>query len=243
MISPPKSAIPSIEERLRELSPVLEALRRRLVSELGQEDIPDSKVLWKTLALYQCLIRRTLELTDGIIGAWYRNSYLIAVVIARSLVETAAFTYDITVRIEKHIKDNDLSAVDKLIMDRTFATKMPDWVNNGLPSDAKNIMGLLRDLDRAVGPAPGDEQKPVEGHYALLSEFTHPNWLGVTHLYGEIVQEQCLIRFGKPGDADRLRISQVLGVSVESVNVIDACARKLDQLEGPLRDLIQPARA
>src|SRR5690349_16816722 len=98
-----ESHIPTLQDQIDKVRPQLDALRARLVPEIGAMHSPNSKVLWKALVLYQCLIRRTIELCDGVPRAWSSGEYLTAILLARALTETAAFAWDVTLGIERAI--------------------------------------------------------------------------------------------------------------------------------------------
>jgi hypothetical protein len=126
--------LPRFEDRLKELAPVIAELEVRLVAELGRRNFPDSKVLWKVMAFYQALIRRTLELVSGIADARLGAGYLIALTLARSLIETLSVVWDLTTSIQKGLEQRSLSTIDKLMMDHVLATRIPSWMDDGLPN-------------------------------------------------------------------------------------------------------------
>jgi hypothetical protein len=234
-----ESDLMTLEERLAELRPELDELRLRLMDELGRQHVPDAKVLWKVLVLYQCVIRRTLELVDGVEQAWTNRQYLSATVLARVLVETAAFIWDVTAGLEARIGAGDLDAVDDLIVKRSFGSRMKSWHQVGLPQ-SEQVLTLIDRMDRDMQRRSGLVDSPkamIRAHYDLLSEFAHPNWLGVECLYGQMDRDVMTCRFGEPHDEERQRLSRFLAISMNAVPAIEACLRNLDQLAGPLWEL------
>jgi hypothetical protein len=235
-----ESSAPSLEDRMAELKPELDAMRARLVPEIGYVHAPDAKVLWKVLVLYQCLTRRTLELSDGIARAWSTQELLTSVLLARALTETAAFTWDVTTALRRHVQDANLEAVDKLIMDRMFATRMSDWIKAGSPP-ALNILTQIDKLDRDMSGhserTPTEREQVVRPHYDLLSDFVHPNYLGVNALFGDLDTDARTFRFGGPGAQERIRLGRTLGTSMSAVLIVEGCLRSVDGLAVSLRRL------
>lgn len=228
-----------LEVRLAELNSELDGLRARLIPEIGRRHVPDAKIVWKARALYQCVLRRSLELIDGTSRAWAHQEHLTAVLLARALMETAVFTWDITDGIDDGLQRADWDAINRLLNDRWFATRVPDMLEEGMPK-AENVLTLIDRLDRDMLRASG--QKPIEGeqvmrrHYSLLSDFSHPNRLGVAVLFGELDEPSEMFRF-RVSEAARVRLSHTLGVSMTSVTIVERCLRKLDLLIEPLREM------
>jgi hypothetical protein len=232
-----ESHLPSLDDRLIELRPELEELRKRLVPKIGIQEVPDAKVLWKVLVLYQSLIRRTLYLVEGVGRAWRHEEYLTAIVLARCITETAAFIWDLTTGLRTHVRNADLDAIDKLVMARTYGSRLID----DLPP-AVNILTLIEKFDRDLMANAGvskerAREKVVRAHYDLLSEFAHPNYFGVTNLFGDLDRDQRTVFFGKPSLTDQQRIGRTLGVSMSAIFIVEACARMLDEFAEPLRQL------
>lgn len=230
----------SFEDGLAELAPTLESFRKRLVPELGIREFPDAKVLWKVMSLYQCLIRRTLELIDGIEQSWDQQQHLISVTLARSLVETSAFTWNLTMGIERGVKERDLGIIDKFVMDQGHATRIPSWLEEGFPK-ATSILTLIdkmdRDLDARTGMSRMSAIGDVRHTYDLLSDFSHPNWLGVTSLYPTRDWDNMRYLFAPLTEETRRRLGGTLSGALASVIVMEYCLRQMDKLVEPLHEL------
>lgn len=230
----------SFDDGLAELAPTLESFRERLVPELGIRDFPDAKVLWKVMSLYQCLIRRTLELIDGIEQSWHQQQHLICVTLARSLVETAAFIWNLTMGVERGVKERDLGIIDKFVMDQGHATRIPSWIEEGFPK-ATSILTLIEKMDRGLDDRTGMPRKSAIGDvrhtYDLLSDFSHPNWLGVTSLYPTRDWDNMRYLFAPPTEDTRRRLGATLSGALASVLTMEYCLRQMDNLVKPLHEL------
>jgi hypothetical protein len=227
----------SFDERLKHMRRYLNAMGTRLVPEINIRQCRDSNVLWRILVLYQCLIRRTMELTDGTERAWQSREYLVAVALARMLIETAAFVWDVTSGIEERITKADLAEIAAFVDSRVHATRMDEWVGGGLHT-AMSIMTLIDRVDRDVAREAGEspKQQVIRSHYELLSEFVHPNCLGVSILYGTQQHDAQTMRFGL-SEERRERLSRTLAVSLEAIGLMQQCLIRLDMFVGPLEAL------
>jgi hypothetical protein len=234
-----ETRIPFVEQRLRELRTERDNLRSRLGQKIGRKHFDDARVLWKTVVLYQCVIRRTLELTDGIERAWANREYLISVVLARVLIETTAFIWDTTVQLNNHVQAGNLDAADTLITQRALGSKMHEWVAGGTP-EATQVLTLIDRMDRSmhrIAGRTGPVQASLRDHYDILSEFAHPNFLGIQNLYGTLDEKHMIYKFGKITQEIHDRLSRTLAISLLAVPHIELCLRKLDVMAEPLREL------
>jgi hypothetical protein len=211
---------------------VLEALRMSRLDELSPEHhrrVPP--LVWKIGVTYQCLVRRTVDIADGITLGWNAGNVISAVTMARSLIETAALIFDLTEGIKKAVRVRDLPAVDNLVNKRLLGTRDATLLKQGAGFEAANILSLIDKLDRfdrnlhkaKVGSVGARKR------YDILSEYVHPNFHGVLQLYGELDTANNSVRFGT-SDRERRKLLVVVGQALAVVAIVEICRRKLIEM-------------
>jgi hypothetical protein len=70
--------------------------------------------------------------------------------------------------------------------------------------DAIHVNDMLREVQKVI-PGYFDE------HYASLSEYAHPNWLGTFGAYGTIHEGEARVSFSHDGDAPDRQHGTILG--------------------------------
>jgi len=177
------------------LPPEMRLLRDSLLSRLPADgDMP--RVRRTATLLYQCLIRRTLDQVDGLRLAWEAGNALTAAIMARALIETAAWMYDLTKRLGELLEAGDPEAIDDMLRRLSTATRMKVLEPFGKSTNIVTLVDKLgRDLQAellALGFFVHDDEGG-EVHapslmvaYELLSEFAHPNPFGIWLLYSHL---------------------------------------------------------
>jgi hypothetical protein len=137
-----------------------------------------SKQAWKVAVLQQVFIRRAVMLAQGCAEMWNAGNILGATLCARSLMETGAVFLDVRDQLRRLIDRGDIPGIDALVTSRTFGTKLEAWLTNPRDQPAINVMTMIAKLDKGVNG--------FSHHYALLSEFCHPNYLGHLGLFADL---------------------------------------------------------
>jgi hypothetical protein len=140
-----------------------------------------SKVVWKIVGLQQVILYRIVMLADGCAAAWNGRNPLASVLAARAIMEVAALVYDFTAQLKRLCASADYSAIDALVMNRTFGTRNETWQQTQAGVAAVNVLGLLDKMSKLL---PG-----ARHHYNVLSEFCHPNSLGQYFLFSDLDME------------------------------------------------------
>ena len=157
-------------------------LRGYLVPEVSGEDaIRTPKVAWKAKVLYQCLVRRVLDAADGTVLGWNADNLLTAITMARSLVETAAALFDLSENLSKAVSRGSLDEADAILMARMFAWKKAPGVAEDIPAST-NVLTLIDRLDDWLRKR-GASAAIIRAFYEDVSEFVHPNNLGIAQIY------------------------------------------------------------
>src|SRR5262249_52372351 len=94
-------------------------------------------------------------------------------------VETAALFLEFEYRLNELIGSSDFVSIEKLINNRTFATRVEEWIEKNPDTAATNITTFIDKIDNRF--LPGMRQ-----HYDYLSERCHPNSLGHFFFFGTL---------------------------------------------------------
>jgi hypothetical protein len=142
------------------------------------------KAPYKALAIREALTWRTEELGRGAFEMFQRGDLASAILLTRGVVECTAlmarlaqvvFERAAMTHAELH---ETLSRM--LLGSKAYQPDMPQ---------AFNVLTLLEHLGKRVGP--------VTKAYEQLSEFAHPNWGGVTHLFSRTDEQKFITYFGR----------------------------------------------
>lgn len=159
-------------------------LRNYLLPEvLGGYAVCSGKVSWKAAILYQCLVRRVLDAADGTILGWNEKNLLTAITMARSLVETTAALHDLSENLNDAVSRESLDDIDKILMARMFAWRIAPGVAEDIPVST-NVLTLIDRLDRWLKQR-GASSAIIRRFYEDVSEFVHPNNLGIAQIYAD----------------------------------------------------------
>ncbi len=220
---------------------LLEGLRNSRLEEFSTEHrkhVPG--LLWKMGVTYQCLVRRTVETADGIRLGWDAGNMVTAATMARSLIETASLTFDLTEGIKKRVADKDLWAVDELVNQRLLGTRDESLLARGAGFPAANVLTLIDKLDKFDRKL--HKRKPEAGgarkRYDTLSEYAHPNLHGVLQLYGEIDTKKESARFGT-SDAQKRNRLVLVGKAFAVVTIVEICRREVIRLVPDIFTILQ----
>ena len=135
-----------------------------------------SKTPYHLLAAREALIWRTEELARGACEMLARDDLAAGILLTRAVAESAAFVR--SKYSPEQLHDN-------------FQRMFLGWKQKGEPDfpEAINIMTLIDRMDKTI---PG-----VRSGYDQLSEFSHPNWSGVSGLFSLIDKQQYITYFGR----------------------------------------------
>lgn len=163
-----------------------------------------SKAPYKALAVREALIWRTEELGRGAYEMFQRGDLAAAILLTRGVVECTA----LMARLAQVVFERAAMSEHQL---NEFLSKMLLGWKSDQPDfpQAFNVLTLLKHLDKRFGP--------VTKAYEHLSEFAHPNWGGVTHLFSRTDTEKFITYFGRFEDktlAPRMHALNALAASL-----------------------------
>lgn len=214
---------------VEKINHALERLRGRRVFAVKREGIAGrAKVVWKIIGFQQVVLYRIVMLGDGCANAWNNANPLTAILCARALMETCALIYDFKSQLARLCGDGDFSGIDDLVMNRTFATRLKHWTDNGQGLEAVNILTLIKKMDV--------ELKGALRHYEALSELCHPNSLGHNLLFGALDRDNSTLLLSDEDCMDQGHLLHVLGC-VGLFGLVESWMRRIDDLLPGVLDL------
>lgn len=156
-----------------------------------------AKIPFKAIVLRETLLYRIAELGETAIELYEkRNRITSAFLITRAVHETTALLYWSYYRMERVVDNNDIGDFDKFIMKVLMGWKK---VDKDTPMESYNILTAIDKIDKISN---GSFRKV----YDLLSEYCHPNYLGVYSLYGKTDHAKIMVDLGseKPDNPEKL---------------------------------------
>jgi len=134
-----------------------------------------AKIPFKTWALLQVGLRRSLELAGSTVREVNTHALVCSFVTTRALFETACvmfYTWKIIDQVLVTPSSHNLANLDRDIYQLLAGTRDEEW---GGKVQAKNILTIIDQVSKVF--------KPARKYYNRLSEFAHPNAPGMTSIY------------------------------------------------------------
>lgn len=132
-----------------------------------------AKIPTKLADLRAGLLYRVAELASVSIRCLKDAEVAAAIVLARSVLETTAAIWFVTRKVERAIDKANVDELDDDLMKMLLGFKASK-PSPEMP-DAINVMTFIKHV--------GKDIDNIEGVYADLSEYAHPNWAGTAFLY------------------------------------------------------------
>ena len=223
MIAEDVSAIENFNEILRRLS------KRRLQKISAEGPLAKSKLAWKVSAFQQPILYRLVMLANGCALNWNESNVLCCVLAVRSLIETFAVVHEFEHDLSRHVESGDLTEIDMLVINRSFATRDEELSSSLEGTQAINVQTFIDKLDRRL-------LKGMRSHYDFLSEFCHPNSYGHHQLFGVLDKENRTINYIPTGRKSELLshiliVHPLLGLVENALQRIDEAILKISTLE------------
>jgi hypothetical protein len=174
-----------------------------------------SKAPYQLLVIREALIWRTAELARNACGAIEKEDFAVAALLARAIAESAAMTWYLVKVLEERAGYTPDQLNDKLMQLLVGMKRKKDKATepdaDDLP-EAINVATFVKHVNREL---PGFDEA-----YNLLSEFAHPNWLGVVGLYSKHDEENCRTEFGRGLHAQRgSRLAHTLALGLAAFEI------------------------
>jgi hypothetical protein len=188
------------------------AIRASLPKEIRMGSFSlNSKLPWKAMSFRELLLHRFSDFIEATILLYETDHLLPAFVLTRAVIETSASMYFLLVKVREFQKYRDIHAFDDFLMKGLMGSK--------IDFDLKpyNILTAVDHLDKRYNG--------VREAYDRLSEFTHPNYSGVTGSYSSSKPKEFVTYLGRdvievPKDFGLIPFLVSLAVFVDDYNAV-----------------------
>lgn len=186
------------------------------------------KLPGKVMMAFGGLIWRAEELGRNAFEALDRQDFVTSALLTRALMETTGgvvLIHNLVKKsIEKGLSEGFDKKIDKLVMGSKIWEEMDDPIN---------VNDMLREVQKVI---PGY----FDDHYASLSEYAHPNWLGTFGAYGTTHEGEARISFSHHGDAAERQHGTIFGRLSGSIGL---CLGYCDLIEQMTGDFVRAVEA
>jgi hypothetical protein len=212
-------------DQLRDFFNSLNLCAKRLQSIKQRKIDPRSDsmpaVVWQLLSVHQTIVYRAVELQNAVAILLNEKNFLGALIMARTLVELAAFVSELHMKVGIGVKENDLAKINAATMAANFATR---WEHAPADTKATNIVTLITHFDRDF--AENTAGKPLFGIHATLSEYVHPNWSGMAGFFS-VRNDQENTQYFSVQPADKSGLYAQVGIACLCLFVIEFLLREI----------------
>jgi hypothetical protein len=139
---------------------------------------PVSKVPAQVFILLQVGLRRTIELSEAAIREINRRHLVTAALLSRGTIETSCLLWDVMRQIESVVEKGDTAKIKELleVLSKSLLGGKAKDVMIDDSIVARNVLTIIGHLSKKLSV-------PLDGFYARLSEFAHPNYHGMMATY------------------------------------------------------------
>ena len=179
------------QAKLAEAQALAEAFEASLLPsfEIGMLTLK-SKIPFKVLSYREALLHRFSDTAGGAVDAIEANRPVSTALLTRGSLETLARMKELHDQIGRFLDRPNVEQLDKFIMNRSFG-----WKKDPDEFEAANI---LNQIDKMSDTIPN-----FRSVYDNLSEYCHPNYMGVLGTFAEIDRENFVVDFTKPERRNR----------------------------------------
>jgi hypothetical protein len=232
-----RTSIEAVADRWEDIEPfneILEELRaKRLPAVLRIGDAGTSKVVWKIKCFGQVVLYRTVMAADGCAACCNSSNILGSVLCGRALVETTALLVDFVTQLRRLCDSGDFKGIDNLVNNRTFATKLEEWISKGSGEKGVNVLTFVDRLNTVIPKA--------RSHYDRMSEICHPNYLGAYGLFGTLDHEIGVLHLSDAKMANKGMLHHVMAAFM-GIGFVDVQLKELELLLPRVLEISEKAR-
>lgn len=222
-------ATPKQQEVIVKINAAIERLGDRRQSKIEVVGpLAKSKLAWKIATFQQAMLYRIVMLAWGAANACNVGNILTSFLAARALTETYALAKDFEDKLLALIQAEDIDGIDRLVTNRLFASRDPEWLSEAPDTQSVNILTFINRFDKTV---PG-----LRRHYDSLSERCHPNGLGHRQFFSDLDTSSGTVAFSDSKDwdpnVDHILTAVFLVCLFETtMNVLDQAVQDLAELQ------------
>jgi hypothetical protein len=207
----------------------LQAQKMRQIDPKTEPPMP--KIIWKIEAIFQSVIYRSVELHNAISVLLNANNLLGAIIVSRTLIELMVFVADLYQKLVEGVEQRDLGKIDAATMATNFATR---WDSMPEETKAVNILTIIKKFDK--GFMGSKDETPTADVHATLSEYTHPNWVGMAGYFGKINYET-RVHYLSVHRENTAKLHDTLAAGCIGLGVIDYLLRKITALKPAIEQI------
>jgi hypothetical protein len=166
--------------------------------------------------LLQSGLRRTIELTEAAIREMNRKNLVASALLARGTLETSCLLWDVVIQIKAVVEKDDTAPLNPLF----------DVINRSLfGGNAKDVMIdeeiRARRIGKVIQGLSSELSVPLDGFYARLSEYAHPNYHGMMATYTDPGFKGTVKTFcDRRPSSEQALISTALGTVATSCSIV-----------------------
>lgn len=196
------------------------AARRKSAIELDGP-LAQSKLAWKVATYQQAILYRVVALLRGTRDAWNARNILTSLLALRAFVETIAVFDELEETLSTHIENENLEHIDKVLMNRTFATRDAELLQGHSELQAINVLTFVSKLEKRYG-------LPIRNNYDTLSERCHPNSAGHHQMYSTTDYTDGTVAFSETKNLER--VVDLVRAPLGLVYLFERSMDKLDRI-------------
>ncbi len=174
MYSQLQNKYPKSSKTISEIEKLLVEAEKWKVNEVSAKGPPILYLLtWKLKSYFQTVLYRVNDLSEESLKAWINQKPAVSFLLTRSVIETTAYLFDLSVKLENELDGNkNINKLSELIDRWKFGEKN---ISN-LPS-INNVMTIVETLSKTF--------PKFDESYFKISSFCHPNYSAVGMLYSK----------------------------------------------------------
>ena len=216
-----------MEEKIAELRAELSKLAERRPLEADLRALSKYKIPGKVEMTLGGLIWRAEELGRNALEALDRQDFVTSAILTRALMETVGGVILIHNLIKQSIEKGLSEGFDKKINRLLFGAN--NWEEM---DDPIHVNDVLREVQKVI---PGY----FDNHYASLSEYAHPNWLGTFGAYGTTHEGEARVSFSHDGGAADRQSRTILGRLSGSIGLCLGYQEMIRQMIGDFVKVVE----
>ncbi len=200
-----KEILQDIENLHKELKKNLpKIVKCKAISSPTNERIP-----FKANLISTGLIYRITDIADTMIGLYHNKKVVPIFILSRCAIEAAALLFVVYKRLEQVVKTQKLEDIDNFLNRTSVGGKSKDSPKapDGSTLEPSNILNAIDKLDKEFNAN-------IRREYDFLSEFTHPNCLGVLLSYGILNKHKNIYKFSYDAPYKNKKLSEPVGYSL-----------------------------
>lgn len=172
----------------------------------------NERIPFKAKLISTGLIYRITDITDTMIGLYHNKKVVSVFILSRCAIEAAALLFFVYKRLEKVVKTKELKDIDNFLNRMSVGGRSEDTPKapDGSTLEPSNILNAIDKLDKEFNTN-------IRREYDFLSEFTHPNCLGVLLSYGILNKHKNIYEFSYSALYENEKLNEPVGYALNAL--------------------------